>query len=46
MGYSKYKWLVIEDDGSTETIGAEKIDEVVNKINDEQPRAIIKMDFC
>ena len=46
MGYSRYKWLVIEDDGSTETIEAEKIDEVVNKINDEQPRAIIKMDFC
>ena len=46
MGYSRFKWLVIRDDGSTETIGAEKIDEVVNKINDEQPRAIIKMDFC
>lgn len=46
MGYSRYKWLVIRDDGSTETIEAETIDEVVYEINDEQPRAIIKMEFC
>ena len=46
MGYSRFKWLVIRDDGSTETIEAETIDEVVYEINDEQPRAIIKMDYC
>ena len=46
MGYSRYKWLVIRDDGSTETIEAETIDEVVYEINDAQPRAIIKMEFC
>lgn len=46
MGYSRYKWLVISDDGSSETIEAETIDEVVYEINDEQPRVIIKMEFC
>ena len=51
MGYSRYRWLVIRNDGSTETIEAETIeaetiDEVVNEINDAQPMAIIKMDFC
>lgn len=46
MGHSRYKWLVIGDDRSTETIEAETVDEVVSEINDEQPRAIIKMEFC
>lgn len=46
MGYSRYKWLVIREDGSTETIEAETIDEVVYEINEAQPRAIIKMEFC
>lgn len=45
MGYSRYKWLVISDDGSTKIIEAETIDEVVYEISEEQPRAIIKTDY-
>ncbi len=46
MGYSRFKWIVINNDGSTETIEAETIDEVVYEIDEEQPKAIIKMEFC
>lgn len=43
--YSRYKWLVISDDGSTKIIEAETIDEVVYEISEAQPRAIIKTDY-
>ena len=47
MGYSTFKWLVIYDDGETEEIIAETIDEVAFAIHhDAQPRAIIKMNYC
>ena len=41
MGHLRYKWLVIRDDGSTEIIEAETIDEVINEINEAPLRVII-----
>ena len=43
MALSNFEWIVVHDDGSSETVIADCIEEVLDKANVEaQPIAIIK----
>ena len=46
MSLSNYEWFIVYDDGSTQIVHAESIEEVLEKIESEQPRAIIKGGFA
>lgn len=43
MALSKYEWIIVYDDGSTEKVETDSIYNVVDYCtNDEQPAAIIR----
>ena len=47
MSLSNFEWIVVHDDGTSETVIATCIEEVLDKANVEaQPIAIIKGSLC
>jgi len=42
MGLSKFKWMVMKEDGSVTIIEAETAEEAVEEVGEEQPKAIIR----